>query len=81
MGTFDFRRGSNQRLVHWIKLDRELFEQAKRIHSFGRAHASLHDIEEFPPIDPVEDRASAGFFVVVQAFLNDLPAGLRGEKD
>jgi adenine-specific DNA-methyltransferase len=41
MLAFDFRCGSNQRLIHREKLDRELFEEAKRIHRLGMTHAPL----------------------------------------
>ncbi len=52
MLAFDFRRRSNQRLIHTVKLDRELFEKAKRIDRLGVTHAAFDNVKKFPPIDP-----------------------------
>lgn len=44
MFAFDFRRRSNQGLIHGEKLDWELFEKAKRIDRFGGTRAAFDDI-------------------------------------
>jgi hypothetical protein len=76
MCAFDFRGGTHQRLIDRVKVDRELFEQAKSFGRFGGPDAAFENIEEFAPIDPVERCASPSFFLGVKGFLHDLPARL-----
>src|SRR6266536_256621 len=76
MLAFDFCCGLNQGLIHREKIDRQMFEEAKRIHRLGGTHASLDDVEKFAPVDPTQKRAAASLFLVVKSTLNHLPAGL-----
>jgi hypothetical protein len=46
----------------------------KRVHRFRGADATLYDIVKLAPVNPVEKGASPSLFLIVQSFLNDLPA-------
>lgn len=80
MFALNFRRGSDERLVDRVKLDRKLFKQAKRVQRFGEPGAALDDVEKFSPIDPIESRAAAGLFLVVKSALNNLPPRFAVKK-
>lgn len=72
--AFDFRCGSDQRLVHWKEVDGQLFEETERIHGLRGADAALDDIVKLAPVDPAEDGTRARFVLIVESLLDDLPA-------
>jgi hypothetical protein len=80
MFAFDFRGGSDQWLVYREELNGKLFEKMDCVHRLGGADASPDDVVELAPVDPVEDGTGAGFFLVVQRFLHNLPAGFAVKK-
>jgi hypothetical protein len=61
-------------LVDGEEIDRELFQETERVHGLGRSHAPLDDVKKFTPVDPIQDRAGARFFLIVKGALNNLPA-------
>ena len=74
MLAFDLGCRLNQRLIHREKIDRQLFQEAKRIHRLGMTYASLDDAVELAPVDPTQNRAAASLLLVVKSALNHLPA-------
>jgi len=72
--AFDFRRGSDQRLVDRKEVDGQLFEKTESIGGPGGANTALDDVVEFAPVEPVEDGAGARFLLIVERLLDDLPA-------
>ena len=74
MLAFDLGCGLNQRLIHREKIDRQLFQEPKGIHRVGMTYASLDDVVELTPVDPIENRAAASLLLVVKSPLNHLPA-------
>jgi hypothetical protein len=80
MFALNFRRGSDERPVDRVKLDRKLFKQAKRVQRFGEPGTALNDVEKFSPIDPVKSREGASLFLVVKSALNNLPPRFAVKK-
>jgi len=50
--AFNFRRGSDQRLVYRKEFNGQLFKETERIRGLGGPDASLDDIVELSPVDP-----------------------------
>lgn len=80
MFALDISRFFDERLIHRIELNRELFEQSDCFYSPRSTNASLDDIEEFTPVDPIKGGPGIGFFLLVKGVLDSLPAGLVVEK-
>jgi hypothetical protein len=62
-------------VVYRKEFNGQLFKETERILGLGGPDASLYDIVELSPIDPVEDRAVARSILIVESLLHDLPAG------
>jgi hypothetical protein len=63
-------------LIHQEKVDRQLFQEAKGIHRLVITYASLDDVVELAPVDPIQNREAASLLLVVESALNHMPARL-----
>lgn len=75
MLALDFRRVPHQCEVHFDQLDGQLFQEMDRFCGFDRPDLALDDVEEFAPIDPVQEGLGPGPLLLIQCGADFFPTG------
>lgn len=60
--------------VQGYQFQRQLFQSAQGLLRLGRSDPALDDVEEFSPVDPIEECPRVGLLLLVEGRLHALPA-------